>query len=62
MKKLMSLEEVMSDSASERSTANQLNLLVSNTRELAHHRERELEKLQSLLDKVEEHLEEDNLS
>lgn len=57
MKQLMSFEEIEKAAANGHATADQLDLLVSNTRELANQREHELTKLQNILEKLEAKLE-----
>jgi hypothetical protein len=56
MKQHMTIEEIEKEAANGHATADQLDLLVSNTRELAHQRESELNKLEGLLEKLEARL------
>ena len=56
MKKYMSIEEIEKEAANGHATADQLDILVANTRELALQRESELKELEGLLDRLEEKL------
>ena len=56
MKQYMTIAEIEKEAAKEHVTADQLNILVSKARELAHYREHELDKLKGLLDSIEDKL------
>lgn len=57
MNQLMSIEEIEREATNGHATADQLDLLVANTRELAYKREQELNKLEGILAKLEARLE-----
>jgi len=61
MKNFMTVEELEAEASNERTTANQLDILVTSARELVTYREREIEKVNSILDKLEKDLEKDSL-
>ncbi|GLQ32300.1 hypothetical protein [Litoribrevibacter albus] len=58
MKHFMTLEEIEKAASNGHATADQLDLLISNTREMANQREQELTRLKGVLDRLEARLEE----